>query len=153
VEVRRARPDELALVRQLWEEFEHEVPDPVGKQPVWSDVAEDAEAAIADGCVLLAIVDDQAAAFSWATPPERGVARLEYLHVTCAHRREGIARRLVHVVADDMAARGATDLVLEVVTTNDIGVATWNAHGFDVIEYRLASPITTLTAQRHSMDA
>lgn len=140
-------------MRELWEEFEQAVPDPVGKQPVWSDVAEDAQAAIADGCVLLAVVEDEAAAFAWATPPQRGVARLEYLHVTPAHRRKGIARRLVHVVAEDMAARGATDLVLEVVTTNDIGVATWKALGFEVIEYRLAAPITTWTAQRHSMDA
>jgi ribosomal protein S18 acetylase RimI-like enzyme len=139
--IRVAEPDELGLVRELWEEFEREVPDPVGEQPVWSDVVEHARAAIADRCLLFALAGDEPAAFAWATPPERGVARLEYLHVRSAYRRQGVARRLVQAVMVDLAARGATQLVLEVVATNDVARATWEALGFELIEYRLAAPI------------
>jgi ribosomal protein S18 acetylase RimI-like enzyme len=141
VDIRVAQRDELTVVRELWEEFEREIPDPVGEQPAWSDVAEQARAAIADRCVLLAIVDGAVAAFSWVTPPERGVARLEYLYVRRAHRRRGIARRLVAAVRAATAERGATHLVLEVVATNDAARATWEALGFELIEYRLAAPI------------
>jgi ribosomal protein S18 acetylase RimI-like enzyme len=141
VDIRVAQQDELTVVRELWEEFEHEIPDPVGEQPVWADVAEQARAALADRCVLLAFVDGDVAAFSWVTPPERGVARLEYLYVRPAHRRRGIARQLVAAVRETTAARGATHLVLEVVATNDAARATWEALGFEVIEYRLAAPI------------
>jgi ribosomal protein S18 acetylase RimI-like enzyme len=144
VQIRIAHPDELGLVRELWEQFEREVPDPVGEQPRWSDVADYARAAIADRCVLLALVGEDPVAFAWLTPPERGVARLEYLHVRPAHRRRGIARQLVQAVATEAAARGATDLVLEVVATNDVARATWERLGFALIEHRLAAPITSL---------
>jgi ribosomal protein S18 acetylase RimI-like enzyme len=141
MDIHVAQPDELAVVRELWEEFEREIPDPVGEQPVWSDVVEQARAAIADRCVLLALVDDALAGFAWVTPPKRGVARLEYLHVGPAYRRRGIARRLVAAVRETMPARGATHLVLEVVATNDVAKATWEALGFELIEYRLAASI------------
>lgn len=141
MEIRTAQPDELGLVRELWEEFEHEIPDPVGEQPVWRDVAEQARAAVAERCVLLAAVDGEPIGFAWFTPPQRGVARLEYLYVRPAHRRGGIARRLVDAAAVELRPRGATHLVLEVVATNDAARATWEALGFELIEYRLAAPI------------
>jgi ribosomal protein S18 acetylase RimI-like enzyme len=148
LDIRAAQPEELGVVRGLWEEFEREVPDPVGEQPVWSDVVEEARAAIADGCILLALVADEPVAFAWPTPPTRGVARLEYLHVRPKQRRHGIGRRLVHAAAEEMAARGATDLVLEVVATNVVGRATWEALGFELIEHRFAAPVTTWTVRR-----
>jgi ribosomal protein S18 acetylase RimI-like enzyme len=150
MDIRVAQLQELSLVRELWEEFEREVPDPVGEQPVWADVADDARAAIAGGLVLLATVADEPVAFAWAAPPERGVARLEYLHVKADYRRQGIARRLLLAVAEEAAARGATDLVLEVVATNDVARATWEALGFDVIEHRLAATISALPIARDS---
>lgn len=146
MDIRVAQPQELPLVRELWEEFEREVPDPVGEQPTWSDVVSDARAAIADGLVVFAIADGEPVAFAWSTPPERGVARLEYIHVRSHHRRRGIARRLVRAVADAMAARGATHVVLEVVATNYVARATWEALGFRPIEHRLAASVATLTA-------
>lgn len=141
MEIRTAQPDELAVVGELWEQFEHEIPDPVGEQPVWRDVAEQAHAALVERSVLLATVDGEPVAFAWFTSPQRGVARLEYLYVRPAHRRGGIARRLVDAVAAEVRPRGATHLVLEVVATNDAARATWEALGFELIEYRLAATI------------
>ena len=141
MEIRTAQPHELTVVRELWEEFEHEIPDPVGEQPVWPDVADEARAALVAGCVLLASVDAEPVALAWFTPPRRGVARLEYLYVKPAHRRSGVARRLVDAVAREVRPRGATHLVLEVVATNDAARATWEALGFELIEYRLAATI------------
>jgi ribosomal-protein-alanine N-acetyltransferase len=89
----------------------------------------------------LASVAGELVAFAWFAPPQRGVARLEYLYVRPAHRRRSVARRLVDAVAEELRPRGATHLVLEVVATNDAAQATWKALGFELIEYRLAAPI------------
>ena len=137
-------------MRELWEEFQREVPDPVGAQPVWSDVVGAAREAIDGGLAWLARAGSEPAAFAWATAPVRGVARLEYLYVRSVHRRQGLARRLVRAVAEATAARGATELVLEVVATNEAALATWEALGFRLIEHRLAAPVTSSTSGRDS---
>ncbi|MGB2953185.1 MAG: GNAT family N-acetyltransferase [Gaiellaceae bacterium] len=145
--VRPATPADLDIVRRLWQEFEREIPDPVGEPARWEDVRADAKAAVAAGAVLLSLEDEIPSGFAWVTGPVRGVARMEYVYVRPEARERGAAKQLLSAAADGLAERGATDLVLEVVATNEVARSVWERLGFRLIEHRLAAPVAELRSR------
>ena len=71
--IRHATTADEAVLRELWEEFEREVPEPPGAAPeTWEEEWADVRRDIDEGAVFLAEDDEGAVGTARATAPERG---------------------------------------------------------------------------------
>ena len=142
--IRRATEADEAILRELWEEFESEVPEPVGEPETWEQEWGDTLDDIRGGGVFIAEDDDGPIGVGRVEAPERGVAHIQLVHVRPRARRQGVAKALVAACTDDAKARGASVVSLEVVASNDAAVATWRKLGFETVSHRMATPIGAL---------
>lgn len=143
--VRRAAESDQATLRELWEEFEREVPDPPGWQAEsweeeWADVLDD----IHGGGVFLAEDDEGAIGVARIEAPVRGRSHVQVVHVRPRGRRQGVAKALLAACAADARDRGATMVTLEVLTTNETARAVWGRLGFEAYSLELAAPLDRL---------
>jgi len=96
VTIRRATEADEAVLRQLWEEFEAEVPEPPGYAPdTWDGIWPDVRRLIAQGVVLVAEDDEGPVAHAWTAAPKRGRAHVHDVYVRPRARRRGVARALL----------------------------------------------------------
>jgi ribosomal protein S18 acetylase RimI-like enzyme len=134
--VRRATEADEAVLRELWQEFEQEVPwtltEPETWEEEWRDTLRDLRA---DG-VFLAEDDEGAVGVARIEEPARGGAHVQFVHVRKRARRHGVAKSLLRAAVEHARERGAHTITLEVLTSNDVGVAVWRRLGF--VEYSLA---------------
>ena len=141
--IRPATRDDLPLVRELWREFEAEVPDEPWRPADEDDLQDfvDAEA------VLLAEEDGEA--FGLALTSRRGekLGVLEVLYVRPQARRRGIARELVREVAARFRASGAEMLELEVLASNTVARGIYERWGLRPVELILAGRLDELEAR------
>jgi GNAT superfamily N-acetyltransferase len=138
--IRAATPDDLPLVRELWEAFEREIPDEPWRP---DDLAEDVawlEQAVRDEIVLLA--DDDGLAVARRKGERLGF--LEIVYVRPEARREGLAAQLVREVAAQLREAGADMLELEVLASNAEARAIYERWGLKPVELTLATPIEEL---------
>jgi ribosomal protein S18 acetylase RimI-like enzyme len=138
--IRPATADDLQLVRELWQEFNTEIPDEPWRE---DDLAEDLdwlEQAIGDEIVLLADEDGLAVA------RRRGerLGFLEVVYVRPGARRAGLAAQLVREVAKLLRERGAEMLELEVLASNAEARAIYDRWGLKPVELTLGAPLTQL---------
>jgi ribosomal protein S18 acetylase RimI-like enzyme len=145
--IRRAAEPDQAILRELWEEFEREVPEPIGAPETWEQEWADTLDDIRGGAVFIAEDDDGAVGAARIEAPERGVAHIQFVHVRPRARRQGVAKSLVAACTDDAKARGAAFVSLEVLTTNEPALAAWRRLGFDPVSYWMATPIDALEAR------
>ena len=142
--VRRATDADEAILRELWEEFEREVPEPVGEPESWEQEWADTLDDIRGGGVFIAEDDEGPIGVGRIEAPERGVAHIQLVHVRPRARRQGVAKALIAACADDAKARGASFISLEVVAANEPAVAAWRRLGFDTVSHWMATPIGAL---------
>jgi ribosomal-protein-alanine N-acetyltransferase len=145
--IRQATPDDLPLVRDLWTEFTHEVPDEPWRDP---DLEEDLvwlEDAIRDHVVLLA--DDVGLAVALMKGKRHGF--LDVLYVRPRARGAGLARELAHEAVSRLRERGADVVELEVLASNTAARAIYERWGLQPIELTLAAPADALQ-QRLAME-
>jgi len=142
--VRRAVEADEPVLRRFWEEFEREVPEPVGEPETWEQEWADTLDDIRGGGVFIAEDDDGPVGVARIEAPERGVAHIQLVHVRPRARRQGVAKALVAACVDDAKERGATYVSLEVVADNEAAVATWRRLGFDTVSYWMATPLAAL---------
>ena len=148
--IRRATEADQPILRELWEEFEREVPEPGGSEPweqEWADTLDD----IRDGGVFLAEDDEGPLGVARIEAPDRGYAHVQLVYVRPRGRRQSVAKSLLAACVDDAKAKGATDVSLEVLTSNADAVAVWRRLGFLDLSYTLAAPLATLE-QRLTQD-
>ena len=138
--IRPATADDLPLVRELWQEFNTEIPDEPWRE---DDLAEDLaglEQAIRDEIVLLADEDGLAVA------RRRGerLGFLDVVYVRPAARRSGLATQLIREAAARLRAAGAEMLELEVLASNAEARAIYERWGFRPVELTLGAPLAEL---------
>lgn len=141
--IRAATSDDLALVRELWQAFNDEIPDEPWRE---DDLADDLDwlgQAIRDEIVLLADEDGLAVA---RRKGER-LGFLEVVYVRPNARRTGLAAALVGEVVTRLADAGAEMLELEVLASNTDARAIYERWGFKPVELTLGAPLAQL-AQR-----
>jgi len=89
--------------------------------PCWAEALELEEFASAWGalgeCEMLWLIDRSAFA-RWRVAPKIGEAELLRIAVARGHRRSGVAKRLMGVCSECLAASGCTSLRLEVRASN-----------------------------------
>ncbi|HVP74580.1 MAG TPA: GNAT family N-acetyltransferase [Gaiellaceae bacterium] len=142
--IRPATPDDLPLVRELWLEFEAEVPDAPWRDSDSDDDLAALEGRVRDGIVLLAEQDGQAVGLAVAARTGARLGFLDVLYVRRAARRTGIAAELLLATAAGLRAQGAEMLELEVLAANEAARAVYERWGFAPVELTLAVPLDTL---------
>jgi [ribosomal protein S18]-alanine N-acetyltransferase len=138
--IRPATADDLPLVRELWQEFNTEIPDEPWRE---DDLAEDLdwlEQAVRDEVVLLA--DEQGLAVARRKGERLGF--LEVVYVRPAARRSGLASELIREVATRLREAGAEMVELEVLASNAEARAIYERWGFRPVELTLGAPLAEL---------
>ncbi len=146
--VRRATEADEPTLRELWEEFEREVPEPAGLEPEtwaeeWADTLDD----IRGGGVFLAEDDQGALAVARIEAPERGRAHIQLVHVRERGRRQGVAKELLRACVADARERGATTVSLDVLSSNETARAVWRRLGFEEVALFMVTPLDRLDAR------
>jgi ribosomal protein S18 acetylase RimI-like enzyme len=143
--IRRATEADEAVLRELWEEFETEIPEPEGFEPEtwedeWSDVLRDLES----GSVFLAEDDGGAVGVARAERNKFGAAHLHLVYVRPRARREGVTKALLRACVEDARQSGAGMVSLHVLKTNESAAAVWRRLGFEDVAFFMATPIEAL---------
>jgi ribosomal protein S18 acetylase RimI-like enzyme len=147
VTIRRATLADETILRRLWEEFEREIPTPVGEPESWDEEWKDIRDDLEAGAVLLAEDEQGPVGVARVEAPSHGVARVHLVHVQPRARRQGVAKALLKECAADARARGAEHLSLEVLLANDGAVAAWRKLGFEEVWVGMTTPIDALHAR------
>jgi ribosomal protein S18 acetylase RimI-like enzyme len=148
VKIRRASEADEAVLRELWEELEAEVPEPPGHLPEswdeeWADTLDD----LRGGSVFLAEDDQGVVGVARAEAPVRGRTHLQLVYVRPRARREGVTKSLLLECVREGRERGASTVSLEVNTANEDALAVWRRLGF--VEYAkfMSAPVETLAGR------
>jgi GNAT superfamily N-acetyltransferase len=149
VTIRRATLADEVTLRGFFEEFEREVPFPVGEPETWDEEWKDIRDDLAEGGVFIAEDDQGPVGVARVEAPSHGIARMHLVHVRPRARRQGVAKALLRECAADARARGAAHLSLEVLRANVDAVAVWLRLGF---EERWVGMTTSLDALQERLE-
>ncbi|HYZ78031.1 MAG TPA: GNAT family N-acetyltransferase [Gaiellaceae bacterium] len=143
--IRRATEADETILRELWEEFETEVPEPPGfAANTWEETWADVRRLAAQGLALVAEDDEGPVGHAWTAPPERGRAHVHDVYVRPRARRRGVARALLRETVAALRALGAEWVSLHVLTTNRPAVATWERLGFAEVQKTMVAEAAAL---------
>jgi GNAT superfamily N-acetyltransferase len=143
--IRHATTADEAVLRELWAEFEREVPEPPGTAPeTWEEEWADVQKDIDGGAVLLAEDDEGAAGMARIGPPDRGRSHLGLVYVRPRARRQGLAKALVHGCVEDAKHKGVTSVSLDVLSSNSLARTVWTRMGFDEVALVMEAPVEQL---------
>jgi ribosomal protein S18 acetylase RimI-like enzyme len=153
VTIRRATEEDEAIVRELWEEFEREVPWDIEEPETWADEWPDTLDDIRTGGVFLAEDDDGAVGVARIEQPLRGRAHVQLVHVRERGRRQGVAKALLRECVSHAQEQGAKFVSLDVLRSNERGVTVWRRLGFEENQYLMAAPVEKLATRLESRPA
>jgi ribosomal protein S18 acetylase RimI-like enzyme len=145
--IRRAVEADEATLRELWEEFEREVPWDIEDPETWSDEWHDTLEDVRAGGVFLAEDDQGAVGVARVEEPARGRAHVQLVHVRERGRRQGVAKALLRECVSHAQERGARFVSLDVLRSNEQAVAVWRRLGFEESQYLMAASIDKLAAR------
>jgi ribosomal protein S18 acetylase RimI-like enzyme len=142
--IRTATADDLQLVRELWSEFEHEIPDEPWREDDSQEDLAALEGAVRDGIVLLAEQDGTATGLAVATLRGPRTGFLDVLYVRAGARREGVGAALVLEVVSRLRTAGAEMLELEVLASNTAARTVYERWGMRPVELTLGARVEEL---------
>lgn len=144
--IRRATRADLALLRELWREFEAEVPEPSHRETQADVELAEIPGYLEDGALaLLAEADGSPAGYALAKLESQRICHLSDLYVRPAARRRGLARALMAHVVDWGTERGADVMTLEVLSTNTDARTMYDRIGFTEEMATLVAPLDRLS--------
>jgi ribosomal protein S18 acetylase RimI-like enzyme len=145
VNIRLATDADEAELRRLWEDFSTEVPEPPGFPPEdWSEQWDLIRQSLDGGAVYVAEGDGRLAGVAHVRKPDRGVAHLEWAHVSKESRRRGVMKALLENALRDVKDQGVTMVSLEALKNNEPALTVWGHLGFEAVEYFMAAPLDVL---------
>jgi ribosomal protein S18 acetylase RimI-like enzyme len=145
VNIRRASEGDEAVLRELIEEFNAEIPEPDDVGPeTWDEEWAEITRSLAGGAVYVAEDDQGAAGMAYAAPPERGRSHLGVVHVRPRARRAGVAKALVLACVREVRERGAKRVSLDVLETNTRARDVWRRLGFEEVAHIMSAPVDAL---------
>jgi ribosomal protein S18 acetylase RimI-like enzyme len=145
VNVRPATEADESALRELWEEFEAEIPAPPEFQETWEEEWQDVAADIGGrGAVYLAEDDEGVAGAVRATMQRGDVWHIAFAHVQRRARRQGVLKALMREALREGRQRGSVRVTLDVQADNAVGLAVWRRLGFDHDKYYLAAGLAEL---------
>jgi GNAT superfamily N-acetyltransferase len=87
---------------------------------------------------VLFLKEEKPVAYALFREDETGSIHLRQFFVLAERRREGIGRKAIQVLRDEIVPKGKR-ITLEVLSTNSVGRAFWNATGFTEYSVTLES--------------
>jgi ribosomal protein S18 acetylase RimI-like enzyme len=147
VTIRRATEGDEPALRELWEEFEREVPWDIEEPETWADEWQDTLDDIKSGGVFLAEDDQGAVGVARVEEPVRGRAHVQLVHVRERGRRQGVAKALLRECVAHAEEQGAKFVSLDVLRSNERAILVWRRLGFEESQYLMAAPIDKLTTR------
>lgn len=142
--IRRATEGDEAELRRLWEDFSTEVSEPPGfPSEEWAEQWEVIRRSLDGGAVYVAESDGQLVGVAHVRAPDRGVAHLEWAHVSKESRRQGVIKKLLEQAIRDVK-EGTTLVTLEALKGNEPTLTIWKRLGFEAVEYFMATPLDAL---------
>ncbi|MFL5961860.1 MAG: GNAT family N-acetyltransferase [Gaiellaceae bacterium] len=148
MKIRRAAEADETVLRELWEEFQLEVPEPKGFLPeTWDEEWADVQKNLATGAVFLA--EDEAGSVGVARleEPQQGSSHVQLVYVRPRARRQGVTKALLRACAEVAREQGSQTVSLEVLLANDVARAAWQHLGFKDVWVGMAQPLDTLDAR------
>jgi ribosomal protein S18 acetylase RimI-like enzyme len=148
VTVRRATVLDEAVVRELWEEFEAEVPEPPGfTAESWEEQWPDTRRQIEAGGVFLAEDAEGPVGLAKLGGLDHGALHLHVVYVMPQARRRGVTRALLRACVSHARDSGARMMSLHVLLSNASARAVWQRLGFEDVSYLMAAPLDSLDAR------
>jgi ribosomal protein S18 acetylase RimI-like enzyme len=151
--IRRAIEADEPVLRELWEEFEREVPAPPGFGESWEEAWSDLSRHVRAGLAAIAEDDDGAVGYVFVAEPEKARAHLTDAYVRPRARRSGVLRALVREVVSGLPERGVTHVSLDVLTANADAVAVWERLGFSEVTKLMLTDVESLQTRLVPADA
>jgi ribosomal protein S18 acetylase RimI-like enzyme len=146
--IRPATTADEPVLRELWEEFEAEIPAPPEDEETWEQEWGDVSADIdGRGAVYLAENDDGVVGGARAKTIEGGVWYVVFAYVRPEARRRGVMKALLRELVREGRERGSTRVTLDVLAVNEVAVATWRRLGFQDDKYYLATTLDDLDSR------
>jgi ribosomal protein S18 acetylase RimI-like enzyme len=128
--VRRATEADEPALRELWEEFEREVPAPPGFGESWDEAWRELNRHVHAGVAAIAEDDEGAVGYVFAAEPEKGRSHLTDAYVRPRARRTGVLTALLREVVSALSERGVAHVSLDVLSANADARAVWERLGF-----------------------
>ena len=146
--IRRATEADEAVLRELWEEFELEVPAPEGfVAETWAEEWHDTRDDIASGAVFIAEDDIGPIGVARLQKPTYGASHVHLIYVKPRARREGVTKALLRACVEVAREHGSGMVSLEVLFENEIGRAVWQRLGFSDVWVGMAQSVDALDAR------
>ena len=146
--IRRATAADEAVLRELVEEFNEEIPEPDDVGPAsWDEEWASISRSLEGGAVYLAEDDAGAAGMAYAVPPDRGRSHLTVVHVRPRARRAGVATALVLACVREVKERGARRISLDVLDSNAVARVVWRRFGFEEVAHVMAASVDALESR------
>jgi ribosomal protein S18 acetylase RimI-like enzyme len=143
--IRRATEADEPILRELWEEFEREVPEPfVSEAEPWEEEWADTLDDIRGGGVFLAEDDAGPLGVARIEAPKQERSHVQLVYVRPRGRRQGVGKALLAECVADAKSRGASYVSLEVLSSNTEAAAIWQRLGFVEVSRALATDVGRL---------
>jgi ribosomal protein S18 acetylase RimI-like enzyme len=148
VDIRRATESDQQLLRELWEEFESEIPPPPEYVETWEEEWADLAADIGGrGVVLLAEAADGVVGTVRATMRRTSEWYVALAYVRPHVRGRGVLKRLLREALREGRERGSERVTLHALAANEVGLAVWRRLGFRFLAHYLEAPLDGLEAR------
>jgi ribosomal protein S18 acetylase RimI-like enzyme len=135
--IRRATEADESILRELWEEFERELPEPyVSEGEPWEEEWADTLDDIRSGGVFLAEDDEGPLGIARIEAPKQERGHVQLVYVRPRGRRQGVGKALLAECVADAKSKGASFVSLEALSSNAEAAAVWQRLGF--VEYSRA---------------
>jgi aminoglycoside 6'-N-acetyltransferase I len=147
--IRRATKDDQELIRELWVEFEGELPGPDYLRESWEDAWSDLARTVQNGVGLIAEEDGRAVGFVFCVLGDRGrrTAHVTDIYVRPDARNKGIGRALLAGILEPARAAGLDHASLEVLIRNSDARRLYERLGFTPMDVFMVAPLGALADQ------
>lgn len=151
--LRPATKADEPVLRELWEQFESELPAPPEDVETWEQEWQDVAADIdGRGAVYLAENDDGVLGGARAKTIEGGVWYVVFAYVRPEARRQGVLKALLRELVREGRERGSSRVTLDVLAVNEVAVVAWRRLGFQDDKYYLATTVDDLESRLGEVD-
>jgi ribosomal protein S18 acetylase RimI-like enzyme len=153
VNVRPATTADEPVLRELWEEFESELPAPPEDVETWEEEWQDVSADLnGRGAVYVAEDDEGVVGSARAKTIAAGVWYVVFAYVRPRGRRRGVLKALLRELVREGRERGSSRVTLDVLAVNEVGLAAWRRLGFQDDKHYLATTVDDLEERLGEVD-
>jgi ribosomal protein S18 acetylase RimI-like enzyme len=151
--IRAATKNDQTLIRELWVEFEAELPGPDYLRETWEDAWSDLSQTVREGVALIAEEDGRAVGFVFCVLGDRGrkTAHVTDIYVRPDARNKGIGRALLAAILEPARGAGLDHVSLEVLIRNSDARRLYERLGFAPMDVFMVAPLDALS-ERLSTD-